>query len=230
METAKIIDLLENYKIDELLYKLKNELYLEEIGKEAGAKQRYAAMKRYFKYTKNMKSSVIRMPCKVEYEGKFYYSFTDGYSLVFTSEGIGAIEEYDNRGGTYYKVESQMVIDGVEDTIDMRPIFAEASKLGYRYSKNELDTGKFTTAWNYKGNYFKMGILDQAFRIIDDNEPAIVYSKGYLNPIVFKTSIGFAMILPCSTFKAELKKIVSTKNLDKSSTAQLNEELAAVSH
>ena len=41
-----------------------------------------------------------------------------------------------------------------------------------------------------------MGILDQAFKIIDDNENAIVYYTGPRYPIFIETSVGICGVLP----------------------------------
>ena len=53
MKNDKILKMIENGQIDELKKELRDEIFQDEIKKQPSMKERYSAMKRYFKYAKN---------------------------------------------------------------------------------------------------------------------------------------------------------------------------------
>ena len=60
-----------------------------------------------------------------------------------------------------------------------------------------------------KEGYFKVGLLDKAFSIINDGEKAEVYYTGAKSLLFIKTSIGIAGILPFNPMiNVEEKKTV----------------------
>ena len=78
MKNAKILEMIHAGKIEELTDLLKEEIYTEEMGHKGNLKRRYAAMKRYFKYSTATEER-LRKPCEnVSFNGCFYNSFTDG--------------------------------------------------------------------------------------------------------------------------------------------------------
>ena len=83
------------------------------------------------------------------------------------------------------------------DNFDVNTILAEAKAKGYKYKKSEIGRCQdFQYAFKYKEGYFKVGLLDQAFSIINDGEKAEVYYTGAKGLLFIKTSIGIAGILP----------------------------------
>ena len=51
MKNTKILEMIHAGKIEELTDLLKKEIYTEELKHKGNSKRRYAAMKRYFKYS-----------------------------------------------------------------------------------------------------------------------------------------------------------------------------------
>jgi len=68
MQNTKILELLNNGQVEELKAMIQDEIFQDEIKTVPGAKQRYAAMKKYFKYQENEKES-LQKPCKVNFKG-----------------------------------------------------------------------------------------------------------------------------------------------------------------
>lgn len=198
MQNTKILELLNNGQVEELKAMIQDEIFQDGIKTVPGAKQRYAAMKRYFKYQDNGKES-LQKPCKVIFQGEEYNSFIDGYSIVLTKESTGEIAEYDNTRNDYFKVEQLLSYSGYESKmVDVNAIIAEAKSKGYKFKKAEVgQNNAFSCAWYFKNAYVKIGILDQAFSIINDGEEAEVYYSGNATSIIFiKTSLGICGILP----------------------------------
>ena len=49
----------------------------------------------------------------------------------------------------------------------------------------------------YDGTYYKIGLLESTFALIDDGEPAMVYHPdGKRQPLTIQTSIGICVIMP----------------------------------
>ena len=53
MRSVKVLEMLNEGKIDELKNKLQDEIYTDSLKGKPTAKKRYAAMKKYFSYTNN---------------------------------------------------------------------------------------------------------------------------------------------------------------------------------
>lgn len=199
MKNTVILEMINNGEIEELKRLLQDEIYNDSLKGNGTAKKRYAAMKRYFKYPMQNNPS-LQMPCKdITVHGEIYNSFVDGYTLVLTTESIGEMESYDNSKNTYFKMDSMVDFSLAKSTeeMDLNTILAEAKAKGYKYKKTEIGIGKdFQYVFKYKDGYFKVGLLDQAFSIINDGEKAEVYYTGSKSLLLIKTSIGIAGILP----------------------------------
>ncbi len=200
MKNTKILEMINNGQIEELKVLLQDEIYTERLKENADGKKRYAAMKRYFKYQDNNSNLACKLPCKeIEVHGYTYNSFIDGYSLVLTTESIGELESYDNSKNNYLKVEQiiNFSLANSVDKFDFNTILAEAKAKGYKYKKSEIGTRQnFQYVFKYKEGYFKIGILDQAFSIINDGKEAEIYYVNEKALLLIKTSIGIAGILP----------------------------------
>lgn len=193
MNNQYILKMLENGKIEELKKAVQDEIYKKELSATPGAIQRYAAMKRYFKYADGIDKRVS-MPCIINDKACFVNRFT----AIKTSESIGDITPYE---GKYFNLDIVMNVEkNMEYTeeVDFNRILAEAKSKGYKFKKNEIVQGSnFTTVFFYNGAYFKVGLMDQAFSIINDGEKAKVYSSGKATePIKIITSIGECILLP----------------------------------
>lgn len=209
MNNKYILKMLEDGKIEELKAMVKDEIYQKELSSKPGAKQRYAAMKRYFKYA-NMNNKACSLPCKdVTVSDDLYNSFVDGYTLVLMTENIGDMESFDNSEGNYLKVNQMINFDGEREHLNLNSVLAEAKSKGYKYKKSEIGQGKdFEYVFKYRDGYFKVGLLDQAFSIINDGEEVEVYYNGSKGILLIKTSIGICGVLPFNYLEEDSTKTI----------------------
>lgn len=195
MKAQKVLDMLDSNRIEELRQLLQDEIYEEALKKKPGAKTRYGAMKRYFKYHTSAREC-LQKPCKITFEGKDYISFTNSWSLVLTKEDCGEIELFNEENGKYPDVGRLLRFDGVKKKIDFHDVIAQAKALGYRLNKAEVDS-RFKYLMLYDGTYYKIGLIDASWSIIDDGEIAITYHPdGERMPMTIQTSLGFCMVMP----------------------------------
>lgn len=209
MKTEKILTMIEEGKTEDLKKMLRDEIYTNslKVSGRIGSSQRYAAMKRYFKYSDPNKDKRIAYPCKdIEVNnfivnGKFN-CFADGCSIVLTTEDIGELEDFESvtGGQDYYNIGSFIGnYNNDPQEIDINEVLAKAKSMGYKFCKKEIEYGckdKPKYLWKLGDIYGKIGILDQAFGIINDGEPAKVWSYSPKASILIGTSIGFALVLP----------------------------------
>ena len=195
MQAQKILEMLNNGKINELIAELQDEIYQESLKRKPNAKKRYTAMKKYFSYTDSGRE-VLKKPCAIEFEGEKYTSFTNSWSLVLTKEDIGEIELFDEANGKYPDVGRLLRFDGIKRKVDFGKLFAEAKSKGYKLNKTEVNAG-FKYLLHYDGTYYKVGLVDMSYRIIDTGEEAMVYyPDGKKMPMTIQTDLGFCMIMP----------------------------------
>ena len=64
MQNTKILEMLNNGQIEELKALIQEEIFTNELKSKPGAKQRYAAMKKYFSYVKN-NNKALEKPLKL---------------------------------------------------------------------------------------------------------------------------------------------------------------------
>ena len=194
MQNTKILEMINNGQIEELKGILRDEIYQDILKNKPGAKQRYSAMKKYFTYIKTSRVCCLK-PSVIEFEGKNVTSFCNSYSLALTSEPCGSIELFTDSDGNYPNVGNlvRRESDGVK--IDICKAVAEAKSLGYKRTKKEVNGGDFM--FHYNGAYFRAGLLEATYSIIDDGEKATVYHGGRnVSPIVIENNIGLCLVLP----------------------------------
>lgn len=214
MKNTLVLEMLNNGELELLKKMLEEEIYKDSINKNGNAKSRYNAMKRYFKYVnKNaMGNKALMMPCKdVKLNEETYNSFVDSYCVVLTKESIDTLENiYDNSKNDYFDVSRLFNFENVKskELINLGGIIAEAKTKGYKYSKHNLENvNEF--ALRYKDAYFNLCLVDKAFAIIDDGDPAEVMYTGSKGLMYIKTSVGFAGVLPFRTTKTtDVAKVV----------------------
>lgn len=195
MNSTKALEMLNNGKIEDLKKALQDDIYAESLKRVPGAKQRYAAMKRYFKYSSTARESLMR-PCKVVVEGEDYTSFCNSYSLVLTVEDTGEMQLFDESMGTYPDVARLIFFDGKEGEIDFNKVFAEAKSKGYKLKQNEVN-GQAHFYMHYQGAYYKIGLIDISYNIINDGKPATAYKKeGPYQKLTVTSDYGTAVIMP----------------------------------
>ncbi len=199
MQNAKILEMLNNGQVEELKTLIQEEIFTEGLKIKPGAKQRYAAMKKYFSYIKGNGNKACTMPCVIDFMGEKYTSFVNGYSIALTTETSGEMELFKDPN-KYLNVEKMIVFDGEEKEIDFNKIIAEAKSKGYKLKRSEIEqNGNFKYVFYYDDAYFKIGLLDATYSIINDGEKARVWHPGNnkrVSPIIIKNSLGVCVVLP----------------------------------
>lgn len=195
MKSIKALELINGGKIEELKALLQDEVYQDNIKKKPDAKKRYTAMKKYFSYTTSAREC-LQKPCVIEFEDKPYTSFTNSWSLVLTNEPTGEIELFDKEQFKYPDVARLLRFDGIKKKMDFHSIIAEAKSKGYKLNKTEVGAG-FKYLMLYDGTYYKIGLIDISYKIIDDGELALTYHPdGEKMPMTIQTKYGFCMVMP----------------------------------
>lgn len=196
MKSEVILEMLKNNKIEELKRILEEEVYKNAM-QDKGGKARYSAMKRYYRLADKNGREMLKKPCKdIEYKGKLYNCFIDGYCFTVTTESIGNMETYDNTNNDYFNINKLISFNGDMEKLNLNNILATAKSKGYKYKKSEVDTINAVYYLKYKGSYYKIGLLDKAYSIINDGEEAEVYYSGERNVLIIKNNIGIAGICP----------------------------------
>lgn len=194
MRSIKVLEMINQGRIEELKDILRDEVYQETLKSKHGAKQRYAAMKKYFTYIKTARE-VCKKPCLIDFEDKTVTSFCNAYSLALTKESCGAIELFTEADGNYPDVGKLIKREGSPEKVNFDKLFAEAKSLGYKLTKTEVNGGRFMM--HYNGAYFRLGLIDATYSIVDDGSTPVVYHSGNnVSPIVIENDIGTCLILP----------------------------------
>lgn len=195
MRNSKVLEMLNLGCIDDLKKELQDEIYQETLKNKPDVKKRYAAMKKYFKYHKPIREA-LQKPCRVQFRDKDYTSFTNSFSLALTTEDAGEMELFDNTNNNYPNVSCLVYFDGDAVKIDFNKIFADAKSKGYKLVKGEVEF-HYKYLLLYDDSYYKIGLLDSTFGIIDDGKPATVYkAEGRNKPMTIETDIGVCVIMP----------------------------------
>ena len=194
MQTTKVLEMLNQGRIDELKAALQDEIYTESLKGKTDAKKRYAAMKKYFKYSDSGRD-ILNYPCEVDIEGSKYNAFCNALSLVLTREQCGEIDMCPDPD-RYPEVKRLISYNGDEGKIDFNKVLAEAKSKGYKLKKSEVSFG-YKYLMLYDGSYYKIGLVDISHSIIDDGKEAIVYHvSGNGKPMTVTTDIGVCVIMP----------------------------------
>ena len=182
-------------QIEELKDLLRDDIYQEALKSNHGAKQRYAAMKKYFGYVNMSGRIACQKPALIVFEGENYTSFCNSYSLALTKEPCGSIALYTEADGTYPDVGRLIKREGDPVQVDLGKVFAEAKSKGYSLKKSEVNGGAFMMKYN--NAYFRMGLVHATYSIIDDGGKVTVYHSGKnVSPITVENDIGVCLILP----------------------------------
>ena len=192
MKASKVLELLNAGRIDELKSELRDEIYAEALRTKPGAKQRYAAMKRYFRYSRSAREILLK-PCMIEFEGKTHTSFSNGYSLALTTEPCGAIELC-SEPDRYPQVGRLVHRDGDAGKLDIHAVIAEAKALGYKLKSSEIHGNGYLLY--YGGAYFRIGLLDITYGIIDDGKEVTTYQTSSARAMTIENDIGVGVIMP----------------------------------
>lgn len=192
MLNSKILEMLDKGQTEELKSLLQDEIYESSLKSSPNAKKRYTAMKRYLK-TISESRPILTKPCEVEFEGEKYNSFTNSYSLVLTKESCGELAMCDEPD-RYPEVTRLISREGDLDKINFNRVLAEAKSKGYKYTKGAIHNNNYLMKYN--DSYFRIGLVDITYSILDAGEEIDVYFNGKLRPITIKNDLGIGIILP----------------------------------
>lgn len=192
MKNSKVLEMLHQNRINELIAELQDEIFTESLKGKPNAKKRYAAMKRYLK-TISESRPILTKPCPIIFDGMSYNAFTNSYSLALTTETCGELEMCDEPE-RYPDVTRLVSFKGDEGKIDFSKVLAEAKSKGYKYMKNGIYKNDYLM--HYNGAYFRIALVDITYGIIDDGAEVEVYCNGENRPITIQNDIGIAMIMP----------------------------------
>lgn len=194
MRNVIVLKMLNEGRIEELKDLLQDEIYEESLKTTPNARKRYTAMKKYFKYHTSAREC-LQKPCPVTFERKDYISFTNSWSLVLTTEQCGEIELFEDRDH-YPDVTRLLRFDGIKKKIDISKVIAKAKSLGYKLSKSEVERN-FKYLMKYDGSYYKIGLLDITYAIINDGKIAMSHHpSGERGPLTIQNDLGFCMVMP----------------------------------
>lgn len=192
MKNTKVLEMLNDGRIEELKEALKDEVYTDSLKANPSQKKRYTAMKRYLKTISDSRP-ILTKPCEVEFEGERYSSFTNAYSLVLTKESCGELEMCDEP--ERYPDVTRLIIRGGElGKIDFNKVLAEAKSKGYKYTKNSIFNNNYLMRYN--DSYFRIALVDITYSVIDEGKEIKVYFNGKNRPMVIQNDLGIGMILP----------------------------------
>ena len=195
MRSSEVLEMLNKGQIDELKVILQDEVYTESLKSSPNLKKRYAAMKKYFTYIKSAREA-CQKPNIVYFEGTSYTSFCNSYSLALTIESCGVMEMFDNSNGTYPDTTRVINTDGVSEKVDFGKVFAEARSKGYKLNKKEVIGNSFLML--YDGSYFRIGLLEATYNIINEGGEVTVYHKNKQknSPITIVNDLGYCVVMP----------------------------------
>ena len=198
MRNLKILEMLNDNKIEELKEELRDEIYMESLKEIPTSKKRYIAMKKYFSYTDTREArEFAQKPCKIIVDGVQYTSFTNTWSLALTTEDTGEMKLFDASNSIYPDVGKYITFAGIKKKINFSEIFAIAKSKGYNLSKHYITNPRLSYLFEYDDAYYNLALIDITYRIIDNGEIALTYHlAGMRSPLIIQTSIGICMIMP----------------------------------
>lgn len=205
MQSLKALEMLNNGQIEELKAALRDEVYAEVLKSKPNANKRYQAMKRYFRYSDKGRE-ILQKPCVVDFEGEKRTAICNGFSLVLTTESSGEISLCDEPN-RYPPVARLINRDGDERKIDFKKVLAEAKSKGYKLKQSEIYGNKYLM--HYDGAFFRIGLLDITYGIIDDGREVTVYHpEKSIRPMVIENDIGICTVMPINNSTGEFEEDV----------------------
>lgn len=199
MNAKETLQMLEEGKVDEVKQILRNEILENSLRISTNEKRRFSAMRKYFEYAKaRIYNPVCEKPSVLTIEGKTWTALTNGQSAVLTQESCSPMETIPSE--RYVKLQDIIVRRGKAVTVDIGKAIAVAKSLGYKISKKEVHGSgdEFKYAFYYDGAYYKVGLVDATYAVINTGTECTVYHEDgqARQPIVIENEIGIAMILP----------------------------------
>lgn len=83
------------------------------------------------------------------------------------------------------------------EKVDFNKVLAEAKSKGYKYSKNSIHNNDYLMKYN--NGYFRIGLVDITYGVIDEGGKIDVYFNGKNRPITIENDLGIGIVLPIRT-------------------------------
>lgn len=83
------------------------------------------------------------------------------------------------------------------EKVDFNKVLAEAKSKGYKYSKNAIHSNDYLMKYN--DSYFRIGLVDITYGVLDEGEKINVYFNGKNRPITIENDLGIGIVLPIRT-------------------------------
>lgn len=196
MRNEKVLEMLNNGEVEELKQQIKDKIYTDTLDKRTGAKQRYTAMKRYLRHTKDSDQKWMRLVTTgLSYYGDNYNGFTDDCNIVFTNEGVGELKS-SNKGMSMIDNFKDVLLEEGKTKVNFKELLAKAKTEGYKYTKNN---NRYII--KFEDVYVNMKLLDLAVSIIDDGGDLYIHKRDDEQSIVLKNEIGVVYILGMRVLK-----------------------------
>lgn len=192
MKSSKVLEMLHQNRIEDLKQELQDEIFTESLKTKPNAKKRYSAMKRYLKSCSDSRE-ILQRPCEVDLDGTKYNAFCNAYTLALTTETCGEIEMCVDPD-RYPNVTQLVKYNGDEGKIDFTKVLAAAKSKGYKYTKSQIHNNDFLM--HYGEAYFRIGLVDITYSIIDDGGEVTVFYGGKNRPITVQNDIGTCVVMP----------------------------------
>lgn len=182
-----------------------------------GYKMRSHAMKRFYRFVDD--KGYNRYPYRgvKVFKNEVMNCLLNDCCMVLTKEEIDGMEDYKNMVPYKDFPDINGIIKKMPDhsiKVDINKVIDVAKHAGYKYRKCEIESN-FKYLWKYEDAYFKIGLLDKAFQVINDGEKADVYYKAWNAPLFIKTSIGIAVIFPMHYEESSSKNHIIVKRKKK---------------
>lgn len=171
------------------------------------AKARYDAITRYIK-SLTEKDNLYTKPCRVKFKNKEYYYLSDGYTDVITSEGLGTLDECEDKYDIMKSIGHLFDKDNKGTRVDINGVLNKAKKNGYKFTPtNKICDYYFETDdW-----YYTLSSIDKAYSILNDNKTANVICTAD-DGMLIKNDIGRALVSPYGILCPVEGNVLSIKN------------------
>lgn len=180
-----------------------------------GYKMRSYAMKRFYRFVDDKEANWAKYPCRdvKVFKGQTMNCLLNAYCMVLTKEEINDIKDYKDieSYGNFPNINvilSKMPKRSIK--VNINKVLDTAKLTGYKYTKSE-EGNNFKYVWKYNDAYFRIGLIDKAFQVINDGQKANVYYRACNAPLFIETSIGIAVVLPMCYIESPSKNHIIVK-------------------
>lgn len=119
-----------------------------------------------------------------------------GFNSIFLGVAVFGAEKGDEPD-RYPDVTRLVHREGDLEKVDFNKVLAEAKSKGYKYSKNAIHNNDYLMKYN--DGYFRIGLVDITYGVINEGKEIDVYFNGKNRPITIENDLGIGIVLPIRT-------------------------------